>query len=243
MADNTSRCVLTLPLITEPWQDDIIEKRFLIMEHLKNSLIAMELRKLDNLRRTKAFRNLEAKIDGATGEEKSALYRERKKMLQDAGFTEYDFINDMQSKQTPHSRMQAHFSEHIAAQIAHQAASDIWRAFDKYLYGNGRNVHFHRRGTLESVACKKAGNGMHYKDSVFTWSGGKSKGRKPIKISVPVRPPENDYERQMLELPVKNMRIVRKWMKSRYKYYCNRKCHVCSTFPIANLHDKHVVQS
>ena len=37
-------CVLTLPLLTEPWQEHIIEKRFHIMEHLKNSLIALELR-------------------------------------------------------------------------------------------------------------------------------------------------------------------------------------------------------
>ena len=31
-------CVLTLPLLTEPWQEHIIETRFRIMEHLKNSL-------------------------------------------------------------------------------------------------------------------------------------------------------------------------------------------------------------
>ena len=31
-------CVLTLRLEPEKWQEDVIEKRFKIMEHLKNSL-------------------------------------------------------------------------------------------------------------------------------------------------------------------------------------------------------------
>lgn len=45
-------CVLTLRLYPELWQVDIIEKRFRIMEHLKNSLLAFELRKLRNTERT-----------------------------------------------------------------------------------------------------------------------------------------------------------------------------------------------
>ena len=40
------RCVLTLPLLTEPWQEHILEKRFKIMEHLYNSLVSFELKKL-----------------------------------------------------------------------------------------------------------------------------------------------------------------------------------------------------
>lgn len=216
MAEEKARCVLTLPLLTEPWQEHLIEKRFSIAEHLKNQLIAMELRKLKNLRRTKAYRALEEKIEAAPKDKRAPLYRERKKMLQDAGFSEYAFKHDMQS---PDSPMQKHFSAHIVAQIAHKAASDVWRAFDKYLYGNGQEVHFHRRGTLESVACQTAGNGMKYENGVFTWTGGKSKEQKAISIRVSVRPPQTDYERKMLEKPVKNMRVVRRWMKSRYKYY------------------------
>ena len=216
MAEETGRCVLTLPLLTEPWQEHVMEKRFSIVEHLKNQLIAMELRKLKNLQRTKAYRALAEQIEATPKEKRAALYRTRRKMLQDAGFSEYAFKHDMQS---PDSPMQRHFSAHIAAQVAHKAASDVWRAFDKYLFDNGREVHFHRRGTLESVACQTAGNGMKFADGVFTWTGGKSKEQNAIQISVNVRAAQNDYEREMLKKPVKNMRVVRRWMKSRYKYY------------------------
>ena len=57
--ESKNRCVLTLPLLTEPYQEHILEKRFKILEHLQNSLIALELRKLKDIQRTKAYRELE----------------------------------------------------------------------------------------------------------------------------------------------------------------------------------------
>lgn len=203
-------CVLTLPLLTEPWQEHIIETRFKIMEHLKNSLIAMELRKYRNIARTKAFRELEKRIAEAKDKERKALFHERQAILRDAGFSEFDFINDM----TP---MQKHFQEHFAAQIAHKAASDVWRAFDKFLFNTGREVHFVQRGTLESIACKKIGNGMNYRGGYFEWNGGQSPNKIPLKIRVV--DPDTEYEAQMLKKPMRYLRIVRKWMKTRYKYY------------------------
>lgn len=223
----SGNCVLTLPLITEPWQEHIMEIRFAIMEHLKNALIGFELKKLRNLTRTKAYKNLQKQIEEADEKGRKPLYKIRTQMLRDAGFSEFDFINDI----TP---MQKHYVEHIGAHVAHQAASDVSRAFDKYLYSNGHMVHFHRRGTLESVANKKFGNCMSYRDGIFIWNGGKettadknlrlsknpnSQTPLPIKLSVPVTPPRNEYEREMLRKPIKYLRVVRKWMKTRYKYY------------------------
>ena len=125
------RCILTLALITEPWQEHIIETRFGIMEHLKNALIAMELRKLKNLRRTKAFRELEKQIAETPKDARKALNKQRTAMLREAGFSENQFKDDM----TP---MQKHFAEHIATQISHRSASDVWREFDTYLFSHGR---------------------------------------------------------------------------------------------------------
>lgn len=230
MAEETGRCVLTLPLLTEPWQEHIMEKRFSIVEHLKNQLIAMELRKLKNLQRTKAYRELAEKIEATPKEKRAPLYRERKKMLQDAGFSEYAFKHDMQSPENP---MQQHFSMHITSKVAERAASDVWRAFQKYLYSNGNEVHFHKRGTLKSVACQANGSGMYYQDDTFAWHRGKTAKVKPAKdnpqgrkkrdknkqLHIKVRPPQNAYEREMLKKEVKEIRVVRQWVKSRYKYY------------------------
>lgn len=210
MKEMKDRCVLTLPLYTEPWQEHILEKRFRIIEHLKNSLIKFELGKLGRLKRTTQYRELMAKMETASEKEKKALFRERTKMLKDAGFSEYAFLDDI----TP---MQKHFVEHICAQVAHKAASDVWRAFEKYLFGTGTQVSFHKRGTLDSVANKKNGNGMKYEDSLLTWTGGKCEHQ--IRLKIAVAKPSTEYEREMLTKPIKYLRVVRKWMKTRYKYY------------------------
>lgn len=65
--DKEPRCVLTLPLYPEPWQADIIEKRFRIMEHIENSLTAIELRKLKNVERTKKYKDVMAAIKEEKG--------------------------------------------------------------------------------------------------------------------------------------------------------------------------------
>lgn len=203
-------CVLTLRLNPEAWQVDLIEKRFKIMEHLKNSLIALELRRLKNAQRTRAYKDLITKIENANGTERKKLYTERSKLLRDAGFSEFGFINDMTS-------MQKHFVEHMAAQVAHRSASDVWRAFEKMLYGNGKIVHFIRRGTLDSIACKKIGNGMNLRNDYFEWNGGRCKNQ--IVLSIKVEKPKTVYEKEMLNKKIKYLRIVRKWSKTKYKYY------------------------
>lgn len=203
-------CVLTLKLKPELWQIDIIEKRFKIMEHLKNSLIAFELRKLKNIERTREYKEIMKEISEVSGSERANLYKKKDKLLKNAGFTEFEFMDDI----TP---MQKHFVEHFAAQVAQRSASDVWRAFEKMLFGNGKKVHFVRKGTLDSIACKKIGNGMNFRNGCFEWNGGRCKNQIALKIKVDE--PKTLYEKEMLDKKIKNLRIVRKWSKSKFKYY------------------------
>ncbi|MBR2942429.1 MAG: transposase [Clostridia bacterium] len=207
---NDGRCVLTLPLLVEPYQEHILEKRFRILEHLHNSFAAYELRKLKNLQRTKAYRNLMQQIADTPKEKRAPLYKQRSKMLRDAGFSEFAFKDDI----TP---MQKHFAAHIATHVAHREASDIWRSFEKYLYHGAKKIHFKRRGTLVSAANQKVGNAMNYKNGIFIWNGGQSKDK--ITLQIRVQRPDTAYEAEMLQKEAKYFRIIRKWVKSRFKYY------------------------
>ena len=69
---------------------------------------------------------------------------------------------------------------------------------------------------------------MYYKDGYFIWGqrkpskkrykeGKVSRNDKVFKIAIAL--PSTDYEQKMLDKKIRNLRIVRKWMKSRYKYY------------------------
>ncbi|MBQ7298366.1 MAG: transposase [Clostridia bacterium] len=204
------RSVLTLPLLTEPWQEHILEKRFKIMEHLYNSLVSFELKKLRRLQQTPEYRELDKLIQDTPKDKRKPLYNKRTKLLRDNHFSEFAFKDDI-------TTMQKHFVAHIATHIAHRTASDVWRAFDKYLFGNGNSVHFKRRGTLDSLANQKAGTSMSYKEHLLSWNGGQCKN--PINITIKVAYPQTDYEREMLSLEHKYYRVVRKWVKTRYKYY------------------------
>ena len=95
-------CVLTLPLLTEPWQDNIIQTRFRIMEQLKNALIAKELRKLKNLERTREWKRLMKSIRESSDEkEKKRLFKRRTELLREAGFSELTILPLRNPKPTP----------------------------------------------------------------------------------------------------------------------------------------------
>lgn len=217
--EDSNRCVLTLPLLTELWQEHIIEKRFKIIEHLKNQLISIELRKLKKLQRTKEYKNLMKRIESVPKSERTALYKKRNKMLKEKGFSQYAFMDDMAGKK---SLMQKHFESHINVQIAHKAAIDVWSSFEKFLFGTGQMVHYQKRGTLCSVASKSPKTGMFYypDENIFKWSGGGTKPKGGIILCLRVAPLKTDYEKEMVaNNEIKYYRVVRKWMKTKYKYY------------------------
>ena len=210
MARDSEYCVLTLPLLTQPWQEHIIEKRFDIMENLINSLIAFELKKLKNLQRTKAYRMLEQQIEETPKENRKELYARRLKMLQEAGFTKFDFISDA-------APMRKHFEEHLIRDSSNRAAEDVWRAFETLLFKKGKKVRFKKRGSLNSISNVRHGWGMLYHDGILEWKGGRCKNQ--INLSIQVAAPKTKYEEDMLKKECKYIRIVRKWVKTRYKYY------------------------
>ena len=108
-----ARCVLTLPLYPEPYQLDVMEKRFRIFEELKRSLFYVELRKLKNLERTRAYRELQQQIrdeykkqDSQSAKKLKALNARRNEMLKEAGLYQYRFQEDIKP-------MRAHFETHV----------------------------------------------------------------------------------------------------------------------------------
>ena len=134
----TSCCVLTVRLKPELWQVHIIEKRFRIMEHLKNSLIGLELNHLTKVQRMKKYKNLMDGINSSEGAEQKNLYEERRELLNENGFSRYDFINAI----TP---MQKHFVEHFAAQIVHRSASDVCKLLKKCFIKTARRFILFKR--------------------------------------------------------------------------------------------------
>lgn len=98
---STDTCCLTLPLKLEKWQEDRLAKRFEIARQLYNTLVHAELKRLVQIKRTAEYLENEQKIraldrnNPADRAKLQELYKEQRKSLKTAGFTDYSFTTDM----------------------------------------------------------------------------------------------------------------------------------------------------
>lgn len=147
----TDTCCLTLPLRLEKWQADRLAKRFEIARQIYNTLVRAELKKLVCLERISAYKDIQQQLyslyrDGhQNSREYNVLFQKRRSLLTEAGITEYGFKGDI-------AKYYKHFHENIGSSVAvHCIASQVWCAFDKYLFHNGKQVHFKRAGDIRSL--------------------------------------------------------------------------------------------
>lgn len=202
----TPTCCLTLPLRLEKWQADRLEKRFEIARQIYNTLLRFELKKLNQFENSEAYLEMKAKIqeqrektDGETKQIKE-IYKQLNKLRSDAGFSEYSFKTDIKE-------FYKHFNQNIKSHVSvHGIAPQVWQSFERYFFGNGKTVHFKKRGELYSLrgystAGKSGGTEIMFKGDHLEWNG----LVLPLKIN-----PKNSYEADMLKKRVKYCRIVKR---------------------------------
>lgn len=212
----TDTCCLTLPLTLEKWQSDRLEKRFEIARQIYNTLLNFELKKLRRLEQSDEYAGIHTVLQNLyqEGKKETQDYKRfsqrRKELLKKAGFSEYTFSADMKP-------LYKHFSDSIASKVAVLGiAKDVWRAFDKLLFGNGKSVHFKKRGELKSVkgynsaAGASGGTEIIFRGTYIEWN----------KLKLPVQlDPGNKYETEMLQKRVKYCRIIKKAGRTKPRWY------------------------
>ena len=212
----TDTCCLTLPLIVEKWQSDRLEKRFECARQIYNTLLRYELKKLRKLEESEEYKTvLEqiARIKEEKGEnakkELKPLYDTLNKLRSDDGFSEYGFITDVKP-------FYKHFKSNIGSSVAvHGIAPQVWKAFEKYFFGNGKKIHFKKRGEISSlrgysIAGKSGGVEIIFKGTQIKW--------KDLTLRIKLDP-DNAYETEMLRNRIKYCRIIKKPGKNKPHWY------------------------
>ncbi len=206
----TDTCCLTLPLKLEKWQEDRLEKRLEIARIVYNTFLNYELKKLRKLEASEEYIAIQNLLKETTEKsEKEKLYKQRDKLRQKAGFTEFSFIKGIKP-------FYKHFNDNIGSKVAQlDIAKRVWSAFEKMFKGNGKQVHFRKRGDYNSVqgysdSKKSGGTEIMYRGSYIEWFGLKL----PIKLD-----PDNVYENEMLQHWVKFCRIIRKPGRNKSHWY------------------------
>ena len=194
--------IVQFPLKAEIYQEDILDKRFEIGRQIYNSLVKVTQKRYKEMIKTKEYRNLISQLS-ENKQKNKAIYKEISKLRKQYGLTEYSFHKDVKG-------MQHHFSDNIDSLTAQKIATNLWKAYDKFFYKNGKTVHYKKYGSLNSLEGKSNKSGIRFKNDMIIWNG--------LKIPVVINY-DNYYEHQAMQADIAYCRIIRKFVRTKYKYY------------------------
>ncbi|PSL43232.1 hypothetical protein B0H94_11155 [Salsuginibacillus halophilus] len=189
--------ILTLPLSTEKWQEDVIFKRLEIARHIYNACLGELLKRHKRLKQDKMYRYW---VQQPKSKERNQVLRELNK---EYGLNEYAIHTYVKP-------MQQHFKKNIDSNTSQKIATRSWLTFEKYAYGTANQVVFKRRGELSSVEGKTNTSGIRFQDNIVKWNG--------LKISVQTKD-RDEYAHVALLDRVKYCRILRKMIRGKERYF------------------------
>ena len=244
--------VVTIPLKTRIYEEDIINKRMELCRKVYNNMLHDKLKDLRKMEHDKDYIASKEIIFNvykcANKEEKNRLKKTeqfktaqeiQKEKFKEYGFSEYAFASDVLKYRKP-------FNSNITSNVAiYTISKPMWSAFEKHLFSNGQMIHYKKFNSLSSVSGNgKAGlkiivnnkKSTRKPESPFNLSLKYGSNRAGKTINLPLVVDIKDYYMQeMICNEIKVVRLVRRKIKTHYKYYVQLT--VVSVPPIK--YDKH----
>ena len=194
--------VVEFPLKTEKYQEDILNKRFEIGRQIYNSLVNVTQKRYKEMIKTKKYRNLISLLTGNKKTDKE-FWKQINDIRKQYGMSEYSFHEDVKM-------IQKHFKDNIDSFTSQKIATTLWKSYEKLFFGNGKRVYFKRYGELNSLEGKSNKTGIRLINNILIWNGLKI----PVSIDY-----NNYYEYQAMQCEICYNRIVRKYVRNKYKFY------------------------
>jgi hypothetical protein len=192
-----SNFILTLPLKTQIYQEDILNKRFNIARQLYNACLGYLYEQYNIMIETKEYKNIERM---AKGKDRNKQFQE---LNSKQGLTEYSLHEYIKP-------MQHHFKGNIDSFTAQKIATRCFDAFKKYMLHSAKKVYFKKYDELDSVEGKSNKTGIKFRDNQLIWN----------ELTIPVIIKKNNiYAQEALENPIKFCRVKREMIKGKYHYY------------------------
>ena len=192
-----SNSVLTLELKTEKWQEDVLNKRFNIGRQMYNACLGELYKRYNSMTERKEYKEV---VNMPKGKERNRKFQE---LNEKYGLTEYSLHKHIKT-------MQHHFKKNIDSSTAQSISTRTFRAFEKYMFHQAKKVYFKKHNELNSLEGKSNKYGIRFRENKLEWN----------KLSIPVIIKKNDeYAQMALENKIKYCRVLRKFIRGRYKYY------------------------
>ena len=189
-----SNFVLTLPLKTEKFQEDILNKNFEKYRKIYNSCISELYKRYNNMRESKEYQN-NCKYKGKDRNDIfNNLYRKYE-------LTEYAMHKYIKS-------MAKYYN--VNTTNAQKLATRAFNAFQKLIFHKAKKIKYIKYSELNSIEGKTNKQGIRFRDNNILFSG----------IKIPIVIKKNDvYIYMALQNTIKYCRIKREIIKSKYHYY------------------------
>ena len=202
--EKKERFILTFKLQTEPWQEDIIDKRIEAGRKIYNQLVHESLKRWNELKKSKKYRAL---LKSLTHDKEKDLpiWQEINRMRKNVGLSEYGLSSMV-------TLIRQYWKKHINVHIAQKISLQVWHSFEDYFFGKGKHIRYKKYGQFNSLEGKNNTNGIVFKPKQLScvWGG--------LKIPVVVDE-KNPYEMEALEMVVAYCRVLRKIIRGKRKYY------------------------
>lgn len=199
----TESYVLTLKLNTSPEQDVWLGHTFRCGQQIYNVLVHHCRKQLRKLIQDPEYRKIldVRKESSLSKADKNRINMKLAVIRRDYGLSEYQLHAYV-------SVQQHRFRKCIDSMTAQKIASSVWRSVEKYLFDNGKCIHFKRYDDLDSLEGKSNVSGMRFRGGRLHWRG------QVIQPQI-----RTDYDRKALKSRVKYCRIQRKPVGTKYHYY------------------------
>lgn len=210
---STPSYVLKLDLETEVFQEYTLEKRFEIGRKTYNAVLGIAKKRYTEMTKTKAWRENQANISEIYKKEKDSdkskklckpYFKIRKELQEEYACTEYSLHDVVKT-------MQHHHKKNLDSFTCQKIASRVWKALDKLLFSDGEKLHFKKFSQgLNSLEGKTNGAGIRYKldSNTLEWND----------LTIKVQKKLNDFEITALRDKIKFCRIIRKFIRGKFKY-------------------------
>lgn len=194
---------MTLKLNTSPEQDRWLAHAFWCGQQIYNVLVRHCRKQLRKLILDPEHRELLAtrRKDNLSKKDKNRINQELAAIRRGYGLSEYQLHAYV-------SVQQHRYQKYIDSMTAQKIASSVWRSVEKYLFDNGKCIHFRKYDDFDSLEGKSNTSGMRFKDGRLHWR------RQVIQPQI-----RTDYDREALRSRVKYCRIRRKPVGAKYHYY------------------------
>lgn len=187
--------VIILPLKTEKFQEDILNKKFEECRKVYNSCLGEILKRYNHMKESKEYKRVCKLKKGKDRNE------EFNKINKKYNLTEYSLHN--------YVKHMAKFYN-IDGMTGQKLATRAFKSIEKLMFHTANKVNFIKHNEIYSIEGKSNKQGIRFKDSVLMFN----------KMIIPVIIKErDDYVKVSLQGKIKYCRIVKKEIKGKNKWY------------------------